>query len=326
MRIFVTGGTGFIGKPLCAALQGHELLILSRNAARLQGRRRTETLGPDMDLQALPFPLASLGYLQGDIFATSAWSKKVRAFRPEICVHLAWSDLPDYSLPTSAKNFRAGLDLLQFLLEIGCQRIVATGTCYEYGHLTGCVSENQESRSLGLFAAFKAAQRLVMESMCSSLGAALLWARPFFVYGPGQRTTSLIPSTFRSLAAGMRPAIRTPDMIQDFIHVQDVARGLAALATSDAPAGAYNLGSGQPTRVADLVNMIARLFNQSDIYPPATAFQGADAPGAPAPATKQGEGGFWANLDKMRKYTDWKPMLSLEQGLAETLAAWRKPS
>jgi dTDP-6-deoxy-L-talose 4-dehydrogenase (NAD+) len=286
MRIFVTGASGFIGRHLCDALEGHELLALMRQPRQLP---------------------ANVRQLQGDLFEPTAWRDAVKDFAPEGCIHLAWSDLPDYSLAPSRKNFEAGLDLLQMMKEIGCPRVVVAGTCFEYGNLPGLVSEEQVPKTQGLFAAFKSAQRVVGNSLLANSSTQLIWTRLFYVFGRGQRPTSLIPSCIAALMAGKKPDIRNPDAVADLVHVEDVAGGLAALITASGVEGTYNIGSGVGSRVRDAANLVARLLGQQDVYPP------SQEPGQ----------GFWADMQRLRQDCGWTPKVSLEEGIARTLRAWK---
>jgi nucleoside-diphosphate-sugar epimerase len=299
MRLFITGGTGFIGKPLCAALAGHELLVL---------KRISPSPGTPGEGRG-----GGIHVLQGDLSNAAALDRPLRDFTPQACIHMAWAGLPDYSLKMSRQNFQWGLDLLDLLKTIGCPRVTVTGTCFEYGTLTGQLAEDAQPQKQGLFAAFRAAQRLVARSLCADSGTSLIWARPFFVYGPGQRATSLIPSCIAALAAGRKPEIKSPDVVNDFIYVDDVAEGLAALTTGQAPAGTYNLGSGIPMRVRDVVNLVAREMNQPQVYP-----QGNHAPDA------RSTSGFWSDQARTRAVTGgWEPRVSLEEGIRRTIAAWK---
>jgi dTDP-6-deoxy-L-talose 4-dehydrogenase (NAD+) len=312
MRILLTGGTGFIGQPTCDALAGHELLVLTRRDTGVPPVRTTRPDGATL--------------LHGDLFDLRAIEPQIRAFSPDAAIHLAWSDLPDYSLPVCQKNFNAGLDLFRLLRDGKCPRVVVSGTCFEYGNLTGPVAEHMQPTKQGLFAAFKSAQRLVATSVLADSATALLWARPFFVYGPGQRATSLIPSAIAALAAGGKPDIRSPDAVNDFVYVDDVARGLAALATSAAPCGTYNLGSATPTRVRDVVNLVARGLNLSDVYPSSTGVSRM-IPSSAGPENHRRDAcatnGFWADLTDTLQSTHWRPQVSLEEGIRLTLAAWK---
>ena len=249
-------------------------------------------------------------WLEGDLLHPDSWYEGIVEFDPDVTVHLAWQGLPDYSLPTSMLNFRAGLELFEFLRSTNCRRVVVAGSCFEYGTLTGCVSEDQHPESMGLFAAFKASQRLVATSLLVGSAITLVWARIFFAYGPGQRSTSIIPSCYRALAAGRKPETRSPNIINDFIHVSDVAAGLATLATTTSPGGTYNLGSGTPTRVREVANTTARLLGLPEVYGP------DDDPGV----------GFWADQSRIHTLTGWRPQLSLEEGIRQTIDVWRSGS
>lgn len=288
MRLFITGGTGFIGQATCKALEGHELLVLTRDAARASF-------------------LQPIQVLAGTLNEPSDWSDAVERFRPDACIHLAWEGLPDYSMPICQRNFTAGLSLFRILKDMGCTRTVVTGTCFEYGTLTGCLKETDIPATANLFPTFKTALLLAGKSLFDGDGTSLIWTRPFFVYGSKQRSTSLLPSAFRALKAGETPAIQTPNVINDFVHVDDVAAGIAHLATGSAPSGVYNLGSGVGTRVRDAVNALARVLGVADAF---------------APSDEVGQG-FWANMQQMEEVAGWRPQLSLEVGIRRTVEGWR---
>ncbi|MBL8825975.1 MAG: NAD(P)-dependent oxidoreductase [Planctomycetaceae bacterium] len=289
MRLLVTGGTGFVGTPLCKLLDAHELLVLSPSAG------------------SHPLPAHARG-VSADLANPASWREAVTAFQPEATIHLAWSGLPDYSLATCTSNYEATLALYETLRAIECRRVVVAGSCWEYGSLTGLVSEASQPDNVGQFAAFKTALRIAGERCFAD--SEFVWARFFFVYGAQQRSQSLIPATYRALLAGESPTIKTPDAINDFIHVDDVARGLEQLATKVGVRGTFNLGSGQPTAVRTVVNLVAHALGKADVYEPTTS------PG----------NGCWADVTRVRQAIGWEPQLTLAQGIARTVQAWQTQS
>ncbi|MFM7093590.1 MAG: NAD-dependent epimerase/dehydratase family protein, partial [Actinomycetota bacterium] len=82
------------------------------------------------------------------------------------------------------------------------------------------------------------------------------------VYGSRQRTEDGVVASFAAaLAAGQAPEIYgTGRQTRDFIHVEDVATATAAVVEAAAAEGIYNVGSQQPTCVADVANLICRLM------------------------------------------------------------------
>jgi len=285
MRVFLTGATGFLGSRVLSQLEGHELLCLVRN----------------------PQHLSKLGHgrsLVGDLAHAHMWQAEVERFAPQWCVHLAWERLPDYSLPCCRTNLNASIQLIEVLADAGVQRVVTAGTCWEYGNASGAVRENSTAQGFGLFAATKHALRMVLESFGRDRGIDYRWARVFFAYGPGQRAGSLIPICHAAYSRGQRPEIRNPGVVQDFIYADDVAEGIAAVLRADGGSGIFNIGSGIPTRVADVVNRVAKHFGAQ---PPFSLLQA--------------ESGFWADTSRTTAATGWKAQTSIDDGITQTLRA-----
>lgn len=288
MRILVTGGNGFIGRHVLPLLGHHQLLLIGRREIRLRQ--------PDVS------------YVRGDLAEAAQWEDAVRKFAPQACIHLAWSGLPDYSLAQCLDNFNAGVRLIEFLSNMDCDRIFVAGTCWEYGDLRGQVAETDLPGTMSLFAATKTALRLIGENLAASRAKSFLWGRLFFVYGPGQRETSLIPSCYRAFKDGRAPEINNPHAINDFIHVEDVARAIQALIESPGTSGVFNIGSGSPASVGEVCRLVSQYLRRADYDPDASAHSA--------------EQGMWADVSLLRAKTGWKPRLTLQAGIEETLNAW----
>lgn len=282
MRIFVTGGTGIIGRALLPLLRerGHDVLTLTRQQP------------------------AGAGYVHGNLEDAEVVGEALRRFAPDAAVHLAWESLPDYSLPQTLRNFELSLRFIRLAAEAGCQAIVSTGSCWEYASRSGQLGEDAPLNGTEPFHAAKNALRFLGQAIARTNGTNFYWLRLFFVYGPGQRPQSLVPHLISSLRQGQRPTLKAPHNRHDFVFVADVARAIAAV-VEQRPAGTvYNVGSGRPTPVADVIASVERLLGDREaILVP---------PGAP-------EQDFWADISRLQHDTDWQPAFDLESGLRETL-------
>lgn len=285
MRILVTGSTGYIGRHLLPLLQDHEVLCLSRVARPPEGC-------PGVRMAC------------GDLNAPESYYSKLVQFSPQCCVHLAWEGLPDYSFGRCLGNLIAGCRLFENLERVGCSTVVAAGTCWEYGGLNGAVAEDRCGSDVNLVASFKRALHSIGQAMFSKAGIRFVWARPFFIYGAGQRPGSLIPSCYRSFKNGNRPEIANPSAINDFIHVADVADAIRAFIQCEDVRGVYNIGSGEPAPVWQVVNRVAAQLELPPIY--------SDMPASGT--------GFWADIGKAQSL-GWRPQRSLSAGIAETVEA-----
>lgn len=290
MRILITGATGFIGKYLVPLLNRHQLLLLGRKEAG--------------------FSQKGVSYVRADLADIASWNKQVNDFSPEACIHLAWKGLPDYSFESCLENFNISARLFEFITLKGCKKIFSAGTCWEYGNLQGVVKEGDSPGELNQFASFKTSLRLVGECLAVQQKVNFIWGRIFFVYGPGQRKTSLIPSSYSSLVNGQRQVLNNPRAVCDFIHVADVAAAIKALIETEGIRGIFNIGLGSATEVSRVCHYVAQALKIKDNLSNGSYLSDRD--------------GFWADISLIGSKTGWKPQIPIDRGVDETIRELRK--
>jgi len=287
-RIFLTGGTGFIGRHLIRVLEGNEVLILARKRPLWASSTRAD-------------------WLIGDLEQTDLWESRLIEFSPEVCIHLAWDGLPDYSKEISEKNVLLGMNLFSSLEKTAVKKFVALGSCWEYGNFQGQALEVQGVKPENHFALAKVRVCEFFADGCRRAGIDFVWPRVFFSYGPGQRNVALLPTVFNALEKGEKPTIKSPNSAQDFIYISDVAQAIALSATLSNVQGIFNIGSGYLTQVGDFVNMVSTEFGSK--------FQ-IHFSGAPK--------GMFASTDKLKNSTGWEPSFTVQQGVAETVKTLKR--
>jgi nucleoside-diphosphate-sugar epimerase len=283
MKIFITGGTGFIGKQLVPILEQHELLCLSHS---------TRDWVPSQNVQ----------FVSGDLCDPKTYLSKLQKFQPDCCIHLAWHGLPNYSVENNMINLTSSIDLVECLKKVGCKKIFVAGSCWEYGNAKQSVMETDLPVNPNIFASFKISLQMILNSICNECNMDLIWGRIFFVYGPGQRPNSLIPSCYNILKNDADLKIINPLAVNDFVYVSDVARAIRHLIELDNISGIYNIGSGQGNTVWEVVNYVAKALGLSLIY-------------KDMPLSNLGN---WANTDSIVE-CGWKSQVSLEEGVSKTI-------
>ena len=286
MRILVTGGSGFIGSNLVAALlkTSHEVCIVTRSIG--------EKLSDD----------GKASLIIGDLDEARVHSA-VAEFQPDLVYHLAWHGIPDYGISNCLLNMSINLRFIAFLGEIGVRRIVITGSCWEYGRTTGELSETLTPIPSNLFTATKMSILQMAEQMANDFSFELIWARLFYVYGPGQNPHSLLPILFKTAQGGTRPVARSPHAKNDFVFVQDVVSSLMAMGENRFQPGTYNVGSGYATQVGEITEMIAEMYGYTKTSEPKVV-------------TSDSDPNFWADISLLRGQIDFEPTPIMEGLLA----------
>ncbi|MBX3226835.1 MAG: NAD(P)-dependent oxidoreductase [Labilithrix sp.] len=295
MRVFLTGATGFVGAPVTERLlaRGHEVhaLVHPEDGAPLDGR---------------------VSIVRGDLLRAGSYAAALEALRPEACVHLGW-----YANPKDYLSSRVNLDLLSAsaalgakLVDLGCARIVAAGTCFEYDVAQGYLREDGPLAPRHLYSACKRALGEVLAQLTAGTSTSLAWARLFFLYGPREQEGRLVRSVVDALLAGERARTSTGEQVRDFSHVADAAAGIVHVLESTL-AGPVNVASGVPVRVRDVVRTIARLAGREDAVD-----WGAVTPRPNDPPF------VCADVSKLRN-SGFVPTFDLESGLRDTME-WAK--
>jgi UDP-glucose 4-epimerase len=292
MRIFITGGAGFIGKYILKRLisDSHELLLLSMDEAesKFLGRYTQNIIISDLkDFQKN--------------------KQDIINFAPEIMIHLAWEGIPDFSYSFCKRNLDNSLQLINFMArETECKKFIVSGSCYEYGKQQGACKESDTVNINSAFAWAKYSLYSYADYLCRDQSIELIWFRIFYAYGPGQRRESLIPMLCKTLRKGEIPLIKNPLNANDFVYNEDIAEAFRTVVSRNVPSGIYNLGSGSTTKVIDICEIIDNSINGNKDISNIIRNKINRVP----------EINFWADTNKTSDVLGWKYTTSLEEGLA----------
>jgi UDP-glucuronate decarboxylase len=301
LRILLTGAGGFVGTPLARRLAGtqHEVALLAL---------------PGDGLERLADVASRFSVLRADLTDYAAVTAQLEAFRPELCIHLAWYVAPaDYlSSPENLMMLGASLHLVAELARLGCRRFVGVGTCFEYDTEVGRLDESSPTRPRHLYAACKLALATVLEQLARDGLMSTVWGRLFSLYGPGEAASRLVPAVTTALLKGERVAVTPGAQVRDYLHVEDAAAAVLAVAESDLT-GAVNIGAGSDVSIRELVTALAGIIGRPELVD----FGGRDyVPGDPMRVSMDNS--------RLRQATGWQPQFDLASGLAQTVAWWRQ--
>jgi nucleoside-diphosphate-sugar epimerase len=301
MRVLITGAGGFIGSQVVRKVlqDGHPVVAVLR---------------PGESPERLIDCLDSVSLVHCDLSDGEAVRRLVSETRPEKAIHLAWYVEPGkyWQAGENLDCVRMSLSLARALSKAGCSRFVGAGTCAEYDWDYGFLSENVTPlKPRSLYGICKNATREILQAFCAQAGMGFAWTRFFYLYGPTEAKERLIPYVVLTLLKGEVAKCTSGEQIRDFLHVEDAASAVWAVAKSNL-SGAVNIGSGQPIKVRTIVETIAQHLQREE-----NVVLGA------LPTDPQEPLLLLADVRRLVSGVGWKPSLTLKEGVAKTCEWWR---
>lgn len=293
-RVLVTGARGFIGRQALHSLSG---------TGEVHAVTSAET----------PTNAEGVKWHQSDLLDDAQIDALLASVRPTMLLHLAWYvDPRDYwTSDANALWSVAGAHLISEFARQGGRRAVIAGTCAEYDWGDGlCIEGETVVRPASPYAQAKHELMQASERVALETGMSLGWGRVFFLYGPHEAASRLVPSVTRSLLLGEPVACSDGAQVRDYLHVEDAADALVALLMSEVR-GSVNIASGEGRSVAEVIGCIAGCLGGEDLIGWGALPGRADE----APSVV-------ASVERLRREVGWEPRIRLEDGIARTVAWW----
>ena len=242
--ILVTGSTGFIGNYVVRELLRRNIEVIATS----RDRKKAEKFDW--------YPAVT--YIECDLSEnTGSIAKNYAGFfhNPGKVIHLAWPGLPNYrELFHFEKNLVTDYSFLKNLVLDGISDITVTGTCFEYGLMEGCLSEDMPSDPQNSYGIAKDTLRKFLQQLERHRAFNMKWIRLFYMYGKGQHPGSLLAQLDKALEHN-EPIFNMSggEQQRDYLPVETVASNIVEIALQNKVTGIINCCSGRPVAVKDLV-------------------------------------------------------------------------
>jgi NADH dehydrogenase len=233
MKIFISGGTGFVGGHVCRALRqrGHELLLL------VHRRRGT--------------PESSIEYIEGDVARLESFAVEVSGCDAVINLVGIIREFPSQGLTFEKLHVQATENLLEAARRAGISRFLQMSAL---GARPAAVSAYHQTKWR--------AEELVR-------GSGLKWTlfRPSLIFGPHDAFINMLAAQLR--LAPVMPVIGSGSYRIQPIHADDVARCFAlALEMPETIGQTYELCGNDRLSYEALLDMIASALGRPRPFKP----------------------------------------------------------
>jgi dTDP-glucose 4,6-dehydratase len=310
MKILVTGGAGFIGsnfiRHLLAARKSYELinydkLTYAGNLASL------EEVAED----------PRYTFILGDICDAVSVEKAMRGC--DAVVHFAAESHVDRSIyapaPAIETNVKGTFTLLEVARALHIGRFLQISTDEVYGDLPpgGVAEESSPLQPSSPYSASKAGADLLALSYVRTYGLPALITRSSNNYGPYQFPEKFLPLMItNALEHKPLPIYGDGKQQRDWLHVEDNCRGILCVLEKGRAGEVYNIGGSDIEENLTVARRLLRLMDR----PESLLHYVKDRPGH--------DRRYALGCQKIHEELDWKPTISLEVGLRQTIEWYRK--
>jgi UDP-glucose 4-epimerase len=303
----VTGGAGFIGSHIAAALvaRGDQVRVLDNlitghrnNIAHLEGR---------------------LEFFEGDVIDRDAVERALDEV--EVVFHqAALASVPRSvvaPLDTNAACVTGTVNLLDAAHRCGVRRVVYAGSSSAYGDQpTSAKQESLLPRPLSPYAAAKLAGEFYCQAFTATYGLETVSIRYFNVFGPRQDPKSeyaaVIPKFITEILAGRQPTIFGDGrQSRDFTYIDNVVHGnLLAADAREAVGKTINVACGKQYNLLELLAGINQALGTKvePVYEPPRAGDVRDS---------------LADITLARRLLKFEPTVDFQEGLRRTVDFYR---
>lgn len=311
MKIFLTGGAGFIGSHIAESLvsAGHEVTVYDDFSS-----------GSLENLQPI---LSRIQVVTGDILDSERLADLCPSDTDVISHQAAQLEISKSLLdPASDLRSNAGgtLGILELARKKGIRRIIAASSACVYGQPESVLqTEDHPLRPNWPYGASKLAAEHYCRIYQESYGLEVTQLRYGIVYGPREWYGRALTMFLARLFQGHAPVVfGRGEAVRDLVHVSDVVDfHLRCLRESSTVNEVFNVGTGIGISMIQLAELACEVVTGGELRPVfEEVSEGKDSLLMPTRArTPQELKGMVLSIEKARRLTGYSPRLALKEGI-----------
>jgi nucleoside-diphosphate-sugar epimerase len=293
-QILIVGGTGFLGNALINKLsrnRGNNITCVYSSKKKIINKK------------------SKVKYLHCDISKLKNIKRKLNK-NFDIVINFAGYVDHKKKIKTVNSHFNGCKNLANHFSGKKIKLFIQIGSSLEYGNRPSPHYENKNVKISNLKSYYSISKLMATKylntlSIKKNINVCVL--RPYLVYGPGQDFNRLIPTVMRSAIKNEIFDCSSGNQFRDFLYIDDFTDLIIKIIKSKGiKFQIFNVGYGKPVKVRNIISSIMKL-------------------------AKGGKPNFgiiknrpdelfisYPSIQKVKKYFNWKPKVSLKKGLKKT--------
>ena len=296
-KVIITGGFGFIGSHLYKRLiqQNANIVIIDRggsNKFRLKDY------------------LNEIKLYEVDITDAEKLQKIIIEEKPEYVFHLAAYGVnakDNNYIQAINTNIMGSINVLNALKYSGCEKIINMGTSSEYGNQKS--KENKALKPTNIYGSTKASSTIMLHQIARNSEIDIVTLRPFNIFGEGEEPHKLFCEVIIKILQNEKVELTDCTQYRDYTYISNIIDGLLLAAENKSVKNQiFNIASGETHPLKYYVEKIFDISGTAN-----KPFYGF------IPQRTDERMRQTVDIKKIRKILNWKPKISLEQGIENTI-------
>ena len=298
-KLLVIGGTGFIGSYICEEGLKRDMIVSSLS---LNSKGSSK----------------NINYIHSNITNLSEISNNIGGQQYDYVINCGgYIDHSEYfngGRQVINSHLLGLYNIINTLNLSSVARFIHLGSSDEYGLIAAPQLELNACYPISSYAYAKFSASKLFEFLGKYEGYNTSIIRLFLVYGPGQKDNRLLPYLIKKLLDGEEVNLSPGNQLRDFCYIDDIVRGIFCCLESKKNINGeiFNLCSSIPISIKDVAIKTANLINADTLK-----FGNIDY-------RRNENMELWGCNNKASDVFLWKPQVSIEEGLKNTINSYKK--
>ena len=293
-NILIVGGLGFLGVNLVLSLyksKRYNLIISSRKYKKFFKIKK------------------NISFVKCDFSSLKNLKIKFGNKKIDVVINFGGNIEHHNKSQTEKSHYRICKNLVDLFSKKKIELFIQAGSSMEYGKIKSPNYEKNYAKPNSIYGKSKLRSTRYLEK--SKINYIVL--RLYQIYGPHQKIDRLIPLAIDSLLKGKRFDTSSGTQVRDFLYVDDFISLIKKILKKKLiKRGIYNVGSGRPINVRNVLKKIKTIIGKGEINYNAIKMR------------KDEIKLLYPNINKVKKYFNWESKTQLNKGLKKTIKFYEK--
>ena len=295
-KILIAGGTGFLGFHLTKYFKEKKFKVYVLHKNKINKKKI----------------ITNVKYIQVNISDFKKLKKKIKNISFNYLINV--SGYVNHSLNKNEDDkiindyFQSVVNLSEISKKKSFLKFIQIGSSEEYGSTNTKQIEDRNNNPDTPYGFSRLISTSFLKMLSSDFNFPVIIFRVFLIYGPHQKNNRIIPYLVENSIKNNLLKIKNKNNVRDFLYIEDFLKIIdLSLSNKKMNGQIFNVGYGNKVKIYELINLIKLLTNSKSKIKYSSNNNSLN------------KKIHLPSLKKIFKFTNWKPLININEGLKHTI-------